>query len=124
MDIGEMQRKLSLWAEQDPNRRFYGLFDLVCDKDWLRLAHDHVAGNAGSQTAGCDGINLRTFDEDLGDNLKDLRGSLEEGTFRPTRNGACGPYPSPVCLRLEAGCRQAGEPVDAVPQASHDQDGE
>ena len=122
MDIGEMQKRLSLKAEQQPDHRFDDLFSLICREDWLMLAHDHVAGNAGSQTAGCDGINLRAFDEDLGDNLKDLRGSLEEGTFRPTRNGACGPYPSAVRLRLEAGCRQAGEPVDAVPRASHDQD--
>ena len=41
MDIGEMQRKLSLWAEQDPGRKFYGLFDLVCDMDWLWLAYEH-----------------------------------------------------------------------------------
>ena len=88
MDIGEMQKRLSLKAEQQPDHRFDDLFSLICREDWLMLAHDHVAGNAGSQTAGCDGINMRTFDEDLGDNLKDLRGSLEEGTFRLTRNGA------------------------------------
>jgi hypothetical protein len=29
MNIGEMQRKLSLWAEQDRQRKFYGLFDLT-----------------------------------------------------------------------------------------------
>src|SRR5437763_1353948 len=29
MNIGEMQRKLSLWAEQHKGRKFYGLFDLV-----------------------------------------------------------------------------------------------
>jgi hypothetical protein len=29
MNIGEMQRKLSLWAEQDKGRKFYGLFDLI-----------------------------------------------------------------------------------------------
>jgi hypothetical protein len=41
VNVGEMQRKLSRWAEQDKNKQFYGLFDLLCDKDWLRLAHDH-----------------------------------------------------------------------------------
>ena len=84
MDIGEMQKRLSLKAEQQPDHRFDDLFSLICREDWLMLAHDHVAGNAGSQTAGCDGINLRVFDEDLGDNLKELRESLEEGTFRPS----------------------------------------
>lgn len=28
MNIGEMQRKLSLWADQDTGRKFFGLFDL------------------------------------------------------------------------------------------------
>ena len=82
MDIGEMQKRLSLKAQQQPDHRFDDLFSLICREDWLMLAHDHVAGNAGSQTAGCDGINLRVFDEDLEDNLKELRESLEDGTFR------------------------------------------
>jgi hypothetical protein len=29
MDIGERQRKLSLWAEQDKELRFYGLHGLL-----------------------------------------------------------------------------------------------
>jgi hypothetical protein len=39
MNIGEMQRKLSLWAEQDKERKFYDLFELICNKDWLWLAY-------------------------------------------------------------------------------------
>lgn len=65
MNIGEMQRKLSLWAEKDRNLRFFDLHHLLYDKDWLRLAHDRVAQNAGSVTAGCDGINMDDFDENL-----------------------------------------------------------
>jgi hypothetical protein len=61
MNIGEMQRKLSLWAEQDKERKFYGLFDLICDMDWLWLAYEYVAQNAGSKTAGCDGISVYDF---------------------------------------------------------------
>jgi RNA-directed DNA polymerase len=81
MNIGEMQRKLSSWAEQDKGRKFYGLYDLLCDTDWLRLAHDYVAQNAGSKTAGCDGIDMMGFDEDLEGNLQRLRESLKSGTF-------------------------------------------
>ncbi len=81
MNIGEMQRKLSLWAEQDQNRRFYGLFDLVADQDWLRLAHDHVARNAGSVTAGCDGVDMKEFDVDTEGNLDQLRQALQAETF-------------------------------------------
>jgi len=81
MNIGEMQRKLSLWAEQDKGRKFYGLFDLICDVDWLRLAHDYVAQNAGSKTAGCDGLDMAAFDKDLEVNLQRLREGLKSGTF-------------------------------------------
>ncbi len=50
MNVGEMQRKLSRWAEQDKNHRFYDLYHLLYDTNWLRLAHDYVAQNAGSIT--------------------------------------------------------------------------
>src|SRR5436190_22893029 len=81
MNIGEMQRKLSLWADQDKGRKFYGLFDLISDMDWLRLAHDYVAQNAGSKTAGCDGVNMAGFDEDLEGNLQRLHLALKSDTF-------------------------------------------
>jgi group II intron reverse transcriptase/maturase len=83
VNIGEIQRKLSLWAEQDAGRKFYGLYRLICDMDWLRLAHDYVAQNAGSLTAGCDGVNMRLFDEDLEANLQRLAQELRSETFAP-----------------------------------------
>jgi RNA-directed DNA polymerase len=76
-----MQRKLSLWAEQDEGRKFHGLFDLVSNMDWLRLAHDRVAHNTGSKTAGCDGVVLAGFDEDLEGNLQRLHEALKSDTF-------------------------------------------
>jgi RNA-directed DNA polymerase len=83
MNVGEMQRKLSQWATQDKERKFYGLYDLLSDSDWLRLAHDYVKQNAGSVTAGCDGINITTFDENLEENLRRITGEWESETFRP-----------------------------------------
>jgi len=83
MNVGEMQRKLSLWAEQDKERKVLDLYHLLYDKDWLRLAHDHVAQNAGSVTAGCDGINRAAFDEHLTDNLEKLAQELKAETFEP-----------------------------------------
>jgi group II intron reverse transcriptase/maturase len=83
LNVGEMQRKLSLWAEQDRGRKFYGLFDLVSNLDWLRLAHDYVAQNAGSKTAGCDGLVMADFDQDLEGNLLALREALRSDTFVP-----------------------------------------
>lgn len=83
MNVGEMQRKLSSWAEQDKERKFYGLYSLLYDHTWLRLAHDYVAQNAGSRTAGCDGIIMKLFDEKLEENLQHLAEELKAGTFEP-----------------------------------------
>jgi group II intron reverse transcriptase/maturase len=81
MNIGEMQRSLSLKAEKMPKHRFDDLFSLICSDEWLCLAHDHVARNAGSVTAGCDGITMARFDEHLEDNLRNIRDNLKAGTF-------------------------------------------
>lgn len=81
MNIGEMQRKLSLWAEQDKERKFYGLYDLICREDWLRLACAYVSQNSGSKTAGCDGISMSECEEDLDHNLSGLRDALRSETF-------------------------------------------
>jgi len=83
MNIGEIQRTLSLKAERKPNHQFENLYDLLYDKDWLRLAHDGVAQNAGSITAGCDGINMEAFDENLEENLQKLAQELKAETFEP-----------------------------------------
>jgi group II intron reverse transcriptase/maturase len=122
MNIGEMQRKLSMWAEQDPERKFYGLFNLLCDMDWLRLAHDHVATNAGSKTAGCDGINMADFDANLEGNLVDLQRSLRSNTFEacpvrrvyiPKANGKRRPLgiPSIRDRIVQEALRMALEPI-------------
>jgi group II intron reverse transcriptase/maturase len=83
VNIGEMQRKLSLWAEQDKGHRFFDLYHLLHDRDWLRLAHDYVAQNAGSNTGGCDGITMQDFDEDLEGNLQAIAEALKTETFAP-----------------------------------------
>jgi len=84
MNVGEMQRKLSQWATQDKERKFYGLYDLLDDGDWLRLAHDYVKQHAGSITAGCDGINMDTFDESLEGTLQRIIEELKAETFQPS----------------------------------------
>jgi RNA-directed DNA polymerase len=83
MDIGERQRKLSLWAEQDKALRLYDLYGLLYNRDWLRAAHAHVSRNAGSKTAGTDGINMTYFDENREENLEELREELKARTFEP-----------------------------------------
>lgn len=95
MNIGERQRKLRVWAEQlraDRNlplftgrtdHRLYDLYHLVYEPTWLRTAHDRVARNAGSMTAGCDGIDMAKFDADLEGNLRKLGEELRNQTYRP-----------------------------------------
>jgi group II intron reverse transcriptase/maturase len=83
MNVGEMQRKLSQWSEQDKERKFYGLYDFLYDRDWLLLAHDYVKQNAGSVTAGCDGINMQIWDENLEQNQEQLAQELQLETFVP-----------------------------------------
>jgi RNA-directed DNA polymerase len=81
MNIGEMQRLLSRKAEGTPDHKFDDLFSLVCRKDWLRLASDYVAQNIGNKTAGCDGIDMGEFEEDLEGNLGRLRSAIQSETF-------------------------------------------
>src|SRR5215510_12844425 len=84
VNVGDLQQKLSRWATQDREHRFFDLYHLLYDSDWLRLAHDHVAQNAGAVTAGCDGITMHDFDEHLEENLQRLAGELRAQTYAPS----------------------------------------
>lgn len=122
MNIGEMQRKLSLWAEQDKERRFFDLYALICREDWLRLAYEYVAQNAGSKTAGCDGITMKDFEADLDGNLAKLKDTLQSETFEacpvrrvyiPKGNGKVRPLgiPSIRDRIVQEACRMTLEPI-------------
>jgi len=130
MNIGEMQRKISLWAEQDKRRKFHGLFDLICDRGWLLTAHDYVAQNAGSVTGGCDGVNMKEFDEDLGRNLDNLRDALRLGTFQacpvrrvyiPKKNGKLRPLGIPTIRDrvVQEAVRMVLEPIYEADFSQH-----
>src|SRR5262249_39553558 len=81
MNVGEMQRLLSRKAEQAPNHQFDDLYSLLWNRDWLRLAHRYVQQNAGSMTAGCDGVDMDYFDEDAEGHLTRIAEDLQAGTF-------------------------------------------
>jgi RNA-directed DNA polymerase len=83
--VAEMQAKLHRWAAADPGRRFDDLFNLVHDPATLIMAYVRVAGNAGANTPGVDGLTAAAIGETVGvpGFLDDLRAQLKEGTFRP-----------------------------------------
>jgi hypothetical protein len=83
VDVGEMQTKLSRWAEQDRSRRFDDLYNLLYDDNWLGTAQAHIKQNAGSRTAGCEGVVMGSFEENLEENLKKLAEDLKVGRFEP-----------------------------------------
>jgi len=84
MNVSELQRKLSTWAEQDEERKFHGLYKLITDADWINTAYSHVKRNRGSRTAGMDGVDIRAFDRNREANLATLRQDLKAGTFEPS----------------------------------------
>ncbi len=84
MNVSELQRKLSQWATQDKERKFFDLYKLVMTEEWLRAAHASVRQNRGSATAGTDGITMKVFEERLEENLRQLHEDLTAGTFAPT----------------------------------------
>jgi hypothetical protein len=83
MNIGERQRKLSLWAVQDKELRLYDLYGLLCNRKWLLAAYDHVKRNTGSRTAGIDKITATDFEEHLDSHIDTLREELKTQTFTP-----------------------------------------
>ena len=83
MDVGEMQKKLSQWATDDPTKRFVDLYSLLCNEVWLRVAVNHVQHNKGSETAGIDSMTMSNFLGDYDGYIERLRESLKTKTFEP-----------------------------------------
>jgi RNA-directed DNA polymerase len=81
--VREKQKRLSLMVVTERDIRFHDLYGLLYNPDWLLTAHGHVKQNAGSKTAGCDGITMKDFDENFEENFQALRRDLKAGTFEP-----------------------------------------
>src|ERR1044072_8821621 len=61
-----IQRKLHKWAEDDQDRRFADLHNLVCDPATLMVAWQRVRANRGSRSAGVDRQNAYDVEHRLG----------------------------------------------------------
>jgi RNA-directed DNA polymerase len=79
------QRKLHDRASDDAERRFYELWNLVCDPATLLVAWSRVSANRGSRTAGIDSFTVRRVEQVLGVEqfLAELRAELKEQRFQP-----------------------------------------
>ena len=82
----DMQRKLYRWSNEDPDKVFADLFNLVCDRRVLAEAWRRLARNSGSRTPGTDGMTRRTVEQRPGgaaEFLDEIREALRNGTYRP-----------------------------------------
>src|SRR6202171_4229228 len=81
-NIRELQRKLYIKAKQEPNYRFYSLYDKIYREDILAHAYELAKANQGAP-----GIDQQSFEEiEAGGRQKWLAGLREElckGTYQP-----------------------------------------
>lgn len=74
--------KLNRKAKQEPDFRFYVLYDKVMRPDTLETAWKQVKANKGSP--GIDGISIQDIERDgVEEFLKELQESLKDKTYRP-----------------------------------------
>ena len=80
-----IQRKLHTWAQDDQDRRFDDLHNLVCDTATLLVAWQRVRTNRGSRSAGVDGETAYYVEMVLGVEkfLTGLREELRSGKAIP-----------------------------------------
>jgi RNA-directed DNA polymerase len=84
-DILKTQRSFARKAEVHKEHRFEDLYHLICRKDWLWTALQHVLSNKGAKTPGVDGISkedLKT-EEQQTEFIESLRNDLKTGTYEP-----------------------------------------
>lgn len=82
MDVDKMQKKLASWS-QDQDFRFDDIYNLLYDEDWVYRAYRSVENNTGARTAGIDQQTMEDFEDNLDENLKDLRSRLKSRTYSP-----------------------------------------
>jgi RNA-directed DNA polymerase len=80
--VSALQRKLYQKAKQQPEFRFYSLYDKVCRNDVLQRAYDLVKQNKGSP--GLDGITFKIIEQRIGKQiyLHELQGKLKGNAYQ------------------------------------------
>ncbi len=82
-NIRTLQRKLYTKAKQEPNFRFYALYDKIWRADILDHAYRLCRANKGSP--GIDGISFEAIEQQIGKDtfLSELSQSLQNKTYQP-----------------------------------------
>jgi RNA-directed DNA polymerase len=83
VDVGEMQKKLSLTAQEKSEHKFGDLYSLLCNDVWLRVAAHETLKNKGSKTAGIDGMTKSNFLGNFDGYITELKEALKAKTFEP-----------------------------------------
>jgi RNA-directed DNA polymerase len=107
-DLRKTQESFARKAQAQPEHRFGDLYHLVCREDWLKEALQAVLRNAGSRTAGVDGISRKHLADETAQTkfIQDLQAELKAGTYRPypvrrrwipKSNGKQRPLGIPIC---------------------------
>jgi retron-type reverse transcriptase len=83
VNVDEMQKKLSQKAEKEPEHQFENLYGMLCNEVWLREAAHQTLKNAGSATAGIDGMTKSNLLGDLDGYIERLKETLKAKVFEP-----------------------------------------
>lgn len=75
------QRKIYLKAKQNPNYKFYCLYDKVFREDILEESYRRVRGNGG--TSGIDEITFEDIKGKEKEFLDEIQETLKRRTYRP-----------------------------------------
>ena len=83
MIISEMQSKLATWSSQDPERRFDRLVRMIADRSWLQEAARITLASRGARTPGTDGVDKPRLENELSEQLEQIRSQLLDGSYQP-----------------------------------------
>ena len=81
MQVSELQRRLAKKATDKPEHRFTKLYDLLTWEPLMEWAFDKLMTNVGSRTAGIDGMDKRTAQQNRDIIIAELRGQLKARTY-------------------------------------------
>ena len=119
--VRDFQRKLYRKAKQEPNFRFYSLYDKICRIDFLYESYSRVKSSRGS--CGIDGVSFKEIERrGLSSFIFEIHKSLKDGSYRPSpvkrvlipkSNGKMRPLGIPTILDrvVQMSCKLVLEPI-------------